>query len=180
MPSAAQMLAAMGPFWDGNEVWLLASGGVLFLAFPSVLASGLSGFYFAMFLVLWSLVLRGIAMEVRSHVASPLWTAAWDASFAAASTLLPILFGAALGNLIRGLPLDGDGWFSLALFTDFSAQAPLASSIGIRSRPASSPGDDRRPWRDLSRVESGRRASRSGATALPGGSTAPPRSFWCR
>src|SRR6476620_12453040 len=63
-----QVLAAIGPFWDGNEVWLLATGGALFVAFPPVLASGLSGFYFAIFLVLWSLILRGVAIEFRSHI----------------------------------------------------------------------------------------------------------------
>ena len=63
-----QVLAAIGPFWDGNEVWLLAAGGVLFLAFPQVLASGLSGFYLAIFLVLWVLILRGAAIELRSHI----------------------------------------------------------------------------------------------------------------
>ena len=120
-----QVLAAIGPFWDGNEVWLLATGGALFVAFPRVLASGLSGFYFAIFLVLWALILRGISIEFRSHVDHPLWRAAWDAGFAGASTLLPVLFGAALGNLVRGLPLDGDGWFSLPLFTDFSARPPV-------------------------------------------------------
>src|SRR5262249_46776799 len=115
-----EVLAAIGPFWDGNEVWLLATGGVLFVAFPQVLASGLSGFYFAIFLVLWVLILRGVAIEFRSHMEHPLWRAAWDFVFSAASLLLPILFGAALGNLLRGLPLDQDGWFSLALFTDFT------------------------------------------------------------
>lgn len=120
-----QVLAAIGPFWDGNEVWLLATGGALFLAFPRVLASGLSGFYLAIFFVLWSLILRGIAIEFRSHVAHPLWRAAWDVVFAGASLALPVLFGAALGNLVRGLPLDEDGWFSLALFTDFSASSPV-------------------------------------------------------
>src|SRR5215510_7498188 len=120
-----QVLAAIGPFWDGNEVWLLASGGALFVAFPRVLASGLSGFYFAIFLVLWALILRGISIECRSHVDHPLWRAAFDATFAAASALLPVLFGAALGNLVRGLPLDAQGWFSLPLFTDFSAKAPV-------------------------------------------------------
>src|SRR5207342_3711503 len=83
-----QVLAAIGPYWDGNEVWLLASGGVLFLAFPRVLASGLSGFYFAIFLLLWSLILRGISIEFRSHVDHSLWRAAWDAIFAVASTIL--------------------------------------------------------------------------------------------
>src|SRR5215212_1180487 len=86
-----QVLAAIGPFWDGNEVWLLA--------FPTVLASGLSGFYFAIFLVLWSFILRGIAIEFRSHLEAGTWRAAWDFVFATASIVLPILFGAALGNL---------------------------------------------------------------------------------
>jgi cytochrome bd ubiquinol oxidase subunit II len=120
-----QVLAAIGPYWDANEVWLLATGGALFVAFPKVLASGLSGFYFAIFLVLWSLILRGISIEFRNHVAAPMWRAFWDASFAVASILLCIFFGCALGNLLRGLPLDADGWFSLALFTDFSARVPV-------------------------------------------------------
>jgi cytochrome bd ubiquinol oxidase subunit II len=120
-----EVLAAIGPFWDANEVWLLATGGVLFMAFPPVLASGLSGFYFAIFLILWTLILRGIAIEFRSHVDHPLWRTAWDGVFAVASAVLAVLFGAALGNLVRGLPIDGDGWFSLALFTDFTASAPV-------------------------------------------------------
>jgi cytochrome d ubiquinol oxidase subunit II len=120
-----QVLGAIGPYWDGNEVWLLATGGTLFVAFPRVLASGLSGFYFAIFLVLWVLILRGISIEFRSHVEQPLWRSAWDAGFWLASTLLPILLGAALGNLVRGLPIDEQGWFSLALFTDFTAAAPV-------------------------------------------------------
>jgi cytochrome bd ubiquinol oxidase subunit II len=120
-----QVLAAIGPYWDGNEVWLLATGGVLFVAFPAVLASGLSGFYFAIFLVLWLLILRGISIEFRSHLPHALWRSAWDAGFSGASVLLPVLFGAALGNLVRGLPLDERGWFSLALFTDFLATPPV-------------------------------------------------------
>jgi cytochrome bd ubiquinol oxidase subunit II len=120
-----QVLGAIGPFWDANEVWLIATGGVLFLAFPPVLASGLSGFYFAIFLVLWMLILRGIAIEFRSHVEHPLWRSAWDGVFGISSAVLPVLFGAALGNLVRGLPIDADGWFSLALFTDFTARTPV-------------------------------------------------------
>jgi cytochrome d ubiquinol oxidase subunit II len=120
-----QVLAAIGPFWDGNEVWLLAGGGVLFLAFPKVLASGLSGFYLAIFLVLWVLILRGIAIEFRSHVADGMWRGFWDATFAVASTLAPVLFGAALGNLIRGVPLRDDGWFALSLFESFSPRGTL-------------------------------------------------------
>jgi cytochrome bd ubiquinol oxidase subunit II len=120
-----QVLAAIGPYWDGNEVWLLAAGGALFVAFPRVLASGISGFYFAIVLVLWCLLGRGIAIEFRSHVQDPLWRAAWDFVFVAASTLLAVFFGAAFGNLMRGVPLDRDGWFALALFTDFSARDPV-------------------------------------------------------
>jgi cytochrome d ubiquinol oxidase subunit II len=124
-PERRQVLAAIGPFWDGNEVWLLATGGVLFVAFPAVLAASLSGFYFAIFLVLWTLILRGISIELRSHLELPLWRGAWDVLFAVASILLPVLFGAALGNLVRGLPLTREGWFSLPLFTDFTTRNPV-------------------------------------------------------
>jgi len=120
-----QVLAAIGPFWDGNEVWLLAGGGVLFLAFPKVLASGLSGFYLAIMMVLWVLILRGISIEFRSHVEDGMWRSFWDATFAIASTLAPVLFGAALGNLIRGVPLREDGWFTLSLFESFSPRGEL-------------------------------------------------------
>ncbi len=120
-----QVLAAIGPFWDGNEVWLLAGGGVLFLAFPKVLAAGLSGFYLAIFLVLWVLILRGIAIEFRSHLADGMWRQFWDGTFALASMLAPVLFGAALGNLIRGVPLRPDGWFELSLFDSFSPRGAL-------------------------------------------------------
>ena len=121
------VLAAIGPFWDANEVWLLAAGGALFVAFPRVLAAGLSGFYLAIFLVLWCLILRGIAIEFRSHVREPLWRGAWDTVFAAASAALPVLFGAALGNVIRGVPLTADGWFQLALFTTFVPRDPVGT-----------------------------------------------------
>lgn len=120
-----QVLAAIGPFWDGNEVWLLAAGGILFVAFPRILSSGISGFYFAIFLVLWCLILRGVSIELRSHVKDMVWRKTWDAGFAVASVLLPVFFGAALGNLIRGVPLDADGWFELTLFTSFTPAAPV-------------------------------------------------------
>ncbi|MCB9896423.1 MAG: cytochrome d ubiquinol oxidase subunit II [Planctomycetes bacterium] len=120
-----QVLSAIGPFWDGNEVWLLAGGGVLFLAFPAVLASVLSGFYLAIMLVLWVLVLRGIALEFRSHLADRMWRAFWDGTFWIASTLAPVLFGAALGNLVRGVPLDADGWFALPLFASWTTTGEL-------------------------------------------------------
>jgi cytochrome d ubiquinol oxidase subunit II len=120
-----QLLAAIGPFWDGNEVWLIAGGGVLFLAFPKVLASSLSGFYLAIMMILWVLILRGISIEFRSHVKDGIWRAFWDGTFAFASLLAPVLFGAALGNLIRGVPLNEDGWFALSLFESFSPRGEL-------------------------------------------------------
>jgi len=113
------VLGAIGPLWDGNEVWLLAGGGSLFLAFPKVLASGFSGFYLAMWLVVWCLMLRGISIEFRSHVEDGLWRQFWDVTFAVSSVLLPVLLGAALGNVLRGVPLDATGYFALPLWTDF-------------------------------------------------------------
>jgi cytochrome d ubiquinol oxidase subunit II len=113
-------IAAIGPFWHGNEVWLIASGGVLFLAFPTLLATAFPAFYLAFFLVLWCLVLRGVSLEVRSHVEDALWRAFWDVVFALSSGLLGLLFGVALGNVIRGVPIGLDRHFTLALFTNFS------------------------------------------------------------
>ena len=120
-----QVLAAIGPYWDGNEVWLLAAGGVLFLAFPKVLAAGLSGFYLAIFLVLWVLILRGASLELRSHVADRTWRSFWDGAFFLASALAPVLLGVALGNVLRGVPLRVDGWFALPLFESFSPRGAL-------------------------------------------------------
>ncbi|HTF89882.1 MAG TPA: cytochrome d ubiquinol oxidase subunit II [Planctomycetota bacterium] len=120
-----QVLAAIGPYWDGNEVWLLASGGALFLAFPKVLAAGFSGFYMAVFLIVWMLILRGIAIEFRSHVQETLWRRFWDVGFCCASFGLPLLLGAALGNVLRGVPLDERGWFALPLFESFSPRGAL-------------------------------------------------------
>jgi cytochrome d ubiquinol oxidase subunit II len=112
-------IAAIGPFWDGNEVWLIASGGVLFLAFPRLLAIAFPAFYLALFLVLWCLALRGIAVEVRSHVEDALWRSFWDALFGISSGLLALLFGVALGNVVRGVPIGPDTHFTLAFFTSF-------------------------------------------------------------
>jgi cytochrome d ubiquinol oxidase subunit II len=104
---------------------VLAAGGALFVAFPRVLAVGISGFYLAIFLVIWMLILRAVAIEFRSHVADALWRRFWDAAFAVASAVLAILWGAAVGNVIRGLPLDASGWFALTLFTSFRPVPPV-------------------------------------------------------
>ncbi len=112
-------LAAIGPVWNGNEVWLIAAGALLFFAFPKAYAAGFSGFYLALIIVLWLLMARGLAIELRSHIDHPLWRQFWDVAFAGASTMLAIVFGAALGNLIRGVPLNQEGYFFVALWTDF-------------------------------------------------------------
>ena len=113
------VLAAIGPVWDGNEVWLLAGGGALFMAFPRAYAVGFSGFYLPLMLLLWVLILRGLSIELRSHVTNPLWAAFWDATFALGSTLIAIVLGAALGNVLRGVPLDASGTFHVPLFDSF-------------------------------------------------------------
>jgi cytochrome d ubiquinol oxidase subunit II len=119
------VLAAIGPWWDGNEVWLLAAGGSMFLAFPRLLAAGFSGFYLALFMVIWTLILRGLAIEFRSHVRDAMWRDGWDGVFAFASVLLPVLLGAALGNVLRGVPLDASGYFQIPLFTHFGVANPV-------------------------------------------------------
>jgi cytochrome d ubiquinol oxidase subunit II len=112
------VLAAIGPVWDGNEVWLVAAGGVLFLAFPRVYAAAFSGFYLALMMVLWLLILRGVAIELRSRQENPLWREFWDTTFSLASALLAVVLGTALGNVVRGVPLDRTGTFFIPLFTD--------------------------------------------------------------
>ena len=113
------VLAAIGPVWDGNEVWLIAAGGVLFMAFPRVYATAFSGFYLALMIVLWLLILRGVAIEFRSHQDHPLWREFWDTVFSLASVLLAVVFGTTLGNLVRGVPLGKQGLPGMPLFTDF-------------------------------------------------------------
>jgi cytochrome d ubiquinol oxidase subunit II len=113
------VLAAIGPIWDGNEVWLIAAGGVLFVAFPSVYATAFSGFYLALMVVLWLLVMRGVAIELRLHQDHPLWRELWDTVFSLASLLLAVIFGTTLGNLIRGVPLGKEGLHDMPLFTNF-------------------------------------------------------------
>jgi cytochrome bd ubiquinol oxidase subunit II len=120
-----QVLGAIGPWWDGNEVWLLAGGGSLLLAFPKVLAAGFSGFYLALFMVVWTLIMRGVAIEFRSHLPDGMWRSFWDRAFHVASVLLPVLLGAALGNVVRGVPVDATGYFNIPLFTDFGAGNPV-------------------------------------------------------
>lgn len=114
-----QVIASIAPVWDGNEVWLLAAGGTLYFAFPILYASGFSGFYLPLMMVLWLLILRGSAIEFRNHLDSRVWIPFWDFVFSVSSLLLGVFFGAALGNVVRGVPLDETGYFFEPLWTNF-------------------------------------------------------------
>jgi cytochrome bd ubiquinol oxidase subunit II len=113
------MLRAIGPVWDGNEVWLLAGGGTLYFAFPLLYASAFSGFYLALMIVLWLLIMRGTSIELRMLIDTTVWRSFFDGLFFFSSALLAIFFGAALANVIRGVPLAADGYFFLPLWTNW-------------------------------------------------------------
>lgn len=114
-----KVIRSIGPVWDGNEVWLLAAGGALYFAFPQLYASSFSGFYLPLMMVLWLLMLRAISIEFRSHINEPVWKSFFDGVFAFASILLAIFYGAALGNVVRGVPLAQDHYFFLPLWTNW-------------------------------------------------------------
>jgi cytochrome bd ubiquinol oxidase subunit II len=116
----SQILRSIGPVWDGNEVWLLAAGATLFFAFPTLYASAFSGFYLSLMMVLWLLILRGVSIEFRSHMDSELWQQLWSTVFGLASAALALVFGVALGNVVRGVPLDQSGYFFLPFWTNLS------------------------------------------------------------
>jgi cytochrome d ubiquinol oxidase subunit II len=110
---------SIGPVWDANEVWLLAAGGTLYFAFPQLYASSFSGFYLPLMMVLWLLIGRALGLELRGHFGHDLVGEACDTIFMVSSLLLTVILGAALGNVIRGVPLDADGYFFLPLWTNF-------------------------------------------------------------
>lgn len=121
------VIAAIGPLWSWHEVWLVGFGGTFLLAFPAMMTAAFSGFYLALFLLVWSLLLRGISIEVSGHIDGPLWSAGWHFCFVVSNVLLAVLIGAALGNVVRGVPLDSQGTFALPLFTNFRPRG----SVGI-------------------------------------------------
>ena len=129
---------AIGPFWDANEVWLIAAGGVLFFAFPTLYASSFSGFYLPLIMILWLLIFRAIGLELRHQIQHPMWESIWDKAFGIASLLLALFFGVALGNIVRGVNLGNvvDGvstqeahYFFLPLWD--ASFSPLSEQIGI-------------------------------------------------
>jgi cytochrome d ubiquinol oxidase subunit II len=121
---------AIGPVWDGNEVWLLTGGGALFAAFPAVYATVFSGFYLALILLLAALIFRAVSFEFRNKVDSPLWRRAWDWAFGLGSFLPALLFGVALGNILHGVPVDSSGNY-LGTFLDLLN--PYSIGVGILS-----------------------------------------------
>ncbi len=124
----AATIRSIQPVWNGNEVWLIAAGGVLFAFFPLAYASAFSGFYLPFMFVLWLLMFRGIALELHGHIANDLWRQFFDVAFAVASGLLALLFGVALGNLIRGLPIGESHYFkgTFAFLLN-----PYAAGVGL-------------------------------------------------
>ncbi|HEX6087184.1 MAG TPA: cytochrome d ubiquinol oxidase subunit II [Thermoanaerobaculia bacterium] len=124
------LLNSIGPVWDGNEVWLLTAGGAIFAAFPKVYATVFSGFYLALMLLLTALVLRAVSLEFRSKVEAPRWRAAWDGAFAFGSFLPALLFGVAIGNVLRGVPIGADGEFA---GTFFGLLNPFSLTVGLLS-----------------------------------------------
>lgn len=126
------LMQAIGPVWDGNEVWLLTMGGALFAAFPVVYATVFSGFYLALMLLLVMLIGRAVALEFRSHVDSPGWRRTWDVVFSVTSGLAALLLGVAVGNVAAGIPLTTDGLYTgglLGLLNPFGLAVGLLTLV---------------------------------------------------
>lgn len=126
------LMKSIGPLWDGNEVWLLTGGGAIFAAFPDVYATVFSGFYLALILVLVALIFRAVSFEFRKHESSsPWWREGWDMAFSLGSTLPALLFGVALGNVLRGVPLDASKNFTGTFFTLLNPYALVIGLLGF-------------------------------------------------
>ncbi len=166
------LIRSIGPVWDGNEVWLLAGGGHSYFAFPLLYASGFSGFYLPLMMVLWLLILRGVGVELRSHVDSPVWTGLFGGAFGIASLLLTIFYGAALGNVLRGVPLQADRLL-LPADVDGLAHRPASRHSGLvhGDRGSGCAGGVVAAWRDVRGFENHWRFESSSA-ALRGDSVA--------
>lgn len=125
------MMKSIGPVWDGNEVWLLTGGGAIFAAFPPVYASVFSGFYLALMLVLLGLIFRAVSLEFRNKVNDAKWKAKWDVAFGIGSILPALLFGVALGNVVRGLELDASGNYIGGFFALLNPYALVVGVTGL-------------------------------------------------
>ncbi len=125
------LLQSIGPFWDANEVWLLTAGGALFAAFPAAYASVFSGFYLAVILLVFALIARAIATEFRSKAPAARWQHWWDRLFSLASALASLLFGVALGNIARGIPLDAGQHYTGTFFGLLNPYALIFGLTGV-------------------------------------------------
>jgi cytochrome bd ubiquinol oxidase subunit II len=126
-----QALQVIGPTWDGNEVWLLTGGGALFAAFPPVYATVFSGFYLALVLLLVALIARAVAVEFRSKTAAPRWRACWDWAFGLGSIVPALLLGVALGNILRGVPINAAGDYTGTFFDLLNPYALLVGALSL-------------------------------------------------
>ncbi len=124
-------LRAIGPIWDGNEVWLVTFGGALFAAFPDAYATIFSAFYLPVMLLLGALIFRAAAIEFRSKLDSAIWRTAWDLGFSAASALASFLFGVAVGNAMLGIPLDARGEYVGSASALFSFYPALVGALTV-------------------------------------------------
>jgi cytochrome bd ubiquinol oxidase subunit II len=118
----------IGPFWDGNEVWLIVAGGATFAAFPDWYATWFSALYLALVLVLFGLIIRGVSFEFRGKIQTPRWKTTWSTALTVGSIMLPVLFGIALGDLLYGLPIDSSGEFTGSFWSLFT---PYGVWVGI-------------------------------------------------
>ena len=120
---------AIGPFWDGNQVWLILGGGAIFAAWPPVYAASFSGFYIAMFLVLAALIVRPVGFEFRNKIADPRWRAFWDYALFVGGLVPSVVFGVAFGNLLQGVPFRIDS--DLRIFYEGSGLWELLNPFGL-------------------------------------------------
>ncbi|KKM09554.1 cytochrome D oxidase subunit I [Clostridiales bacterium PH28_bin88] len=127
----SMLLNSIGPVWDGNEVWLLTGGGALFAAFPLVYATVFSGFYLAMMLVLLGLIFRAVSLEYRRKIERPDLAKVFDGLFFAGSLIPALLFGVAVGNVVRGLPLDTALNYSGTFFQLLNPYALVLGLVGL-------------------------------------------------
>jgi cytochrome bd ubiquinol oxidase subunit II len=125
------MLNAIGPVWDGNEVWLVTAGGALFAGFPPIYATICSAFYLPVMVLLGGLIFRAVAIEFRSKQPSLLWRWTWDILFSLGSLIIAFGLGLVMGNLIRGIPLDAEGEFIGTLGSLFNPYALLMGVLAI-------------------------------------------------
>jgi cytochrome bd ubiquinol oxidase subunit II len=127
------MINTIGPFWDGNEVWLLTAGGAMFAAFPNWYATLFSGFYLALFLMLLALIVRGVAFEFRSKDKHPRWRGLWDACLFLGSAIPALLWGVAMANIVAGVPIDANMQYVGGFFNLLNPYALLGglASLGV-------------------------------------------------